>query len=195
MRRLAIAGLVSAGLFLTACNEPAKTTSVTTDDTAYPSNTTGTGTYGTNTYTAPSTTTGTTYNPVYTTTPSSTTDTSSTAYNSGSTSTYTPPSNTYNTTTTSPPVVTTVQPSNTYASNTEMSDEPITPSGGKSKARSNSGGSGGGQSYTVKSGDNLSKIAKKFYGDSGKWNRIYKANKSKISDPNRLKPGTKLMIP
>ncbi len=192
MRRLAIAGLLSAGLFLSACNEPAKTASVTTDDTSYPANSSTSGTSGTSTY---STNTGTTYNPVYTTTPPAT-DTGSSSYNSGSTSTtYTPPSNTYNTSTTTPPVVTTVQPSNTYASNTEMSDEPVSPSkSGKGKARS-SGNTGGGQTYTVKSGDSLSKIAKKFYGDGGKWNRIYKANKSKISDPNRLKAGTKLVIP
>lgn len=190
MRRLALTGLLSAGLFLTACNEPAKNTTVTTDDTSYPANTTGTGTSGTSTY---STNTGTTYNPIYTTTPPAT-DTSSSSYNTGSSSTtYTPPSNTYNTSTTSPPVVTTVQPSNTYASNTEMSDEPVAPSGSKSKSRSS--GSASGSTYTVKSGDSLSKISKKVYGDAGKWNRIYKANKSKISDPNRLKPGTKLVIP
>ena len=34
--------------------------------------------------------------------------------------------------------------------------------------------------YTVKSGDSLSKIAKRFYGDANKWNRIYEANRELV---------------
>lgn len=51
------------------------------------------------------------------------------------------------------------------------------------------------RSYTVQKGDTLSEIAKKYYGDANKWRTIYNANKSKISDPKKLKVGTKLIIP
>lgn len=51
-------------------------------------------------------------------------------------------------------------------------------------------------SYTVKSGDNLSLISKRVYGDSSRWREIYNANKATIgSDPNKLKPGITLVIP
>jgi len=55
--------------------------------------------------------------------------------------------------------------------------------------------SGGGQSYTVKSGDSLSKIAKHFYGDGSKWNRIFDANRDKISNPDLIHPGQEFTIP
>lgn len=53
----------------------------------------------------------------------------------------------------------------------------------------------GGQTYTVKSGDSLSKIAKDIYGDASKWNRIYAANKDKIKDPDLIHPGQEFTIP
>lgn len=53
----------------------------------------------------------------------------------------------------------------------------------------------GGQTYTVKSGDSLSKIAKHFYGDAGKWHRIYDANKDKIKNPDLIHPGQEFTIP
>ena len=46
--------------------------------------------------------------------------------------------------------------------------------------------------YTVKSGDNLSKIASK-YGTT--WQKIYDANKDIISNPNMIYPGWVLKIP
>jgi nucleoid-associated protein YgaU len=50
--------------------------------------------------------------------------------------------------------------------------------------------------YTVRSGDTLSKIARDYYGDISKWKAIYDANKSAIgSDPANLKPGMKLKLP
>ncbi len=55
--------------------------------------------------------------------------------------------------------------------------------------------SGGGQSYTVKSGDSLSKIAKHFYGDGSKWNRIFEANRDKIDNPDLIHPGQEFTIP
>ena len=51
------------------------------------------------------------------------------------------------------------------------------------------------QSYTVQKGDTLWKIAEDFYGDGKKWNNIYRMNKDCIRDPNKLKPGTRLVIP
>lgn len=47
--------------------------------------------------------------------------------------------------------------------------------------------------YTVKSGDTLSGIATKFYGDSSKWTLIAQANG--IKDPTKLKIGQVLQIP
>jgi len=53
----------------------------------------------------------------------------------------------------------------------------------------------GGKSYTVKKGDNLSKIAKQFYGDAGKWKKIQAANADKIPNPDLIHPGLQLTIP
>ena len=53
----------------------------------------------------------------------------------------------------------------------------------------------GGTTYIVKSGDNLSKIAKHFYGDPGKWNKIHAANADKIPNPDLIHPGLQLTIP
>ena len=53
----------------------------------------------------------------------------------------------------------------------------------------------GGQTYTVKAGDSLSKIAKHFYGDAGKWKKIHAANADKIPNPDLIHPGLQLTIP
>jgi nucleoid-associated protein YgaU len=52
-----------------------------------------------------------------------------------------------------------------------------------------------GQTYTVKSGDSLSKIAKQVYGDASKWKLIHEANKAKIPNPDLIHPGDQLTIP
>jgi len=49
--------------------------------------------------------------------------------------------------------------------------------------------------YMVQSGDSLSKIAKRMYGDSLQWKKIYEANKDVVKDPNLIQPGWKLKIP
>ncbi len=49
--------------------------------------------------------------------------------------------------------------------------------------------------YEVVAGDNLSKIAKKFYGDANKYTKIFEANKDQLKDPNLVKVGQKLKIP
>jgi nucleoid-associated protein YgaU len=51
------------------------------------------------------------------------------------------------------------------------------------------------RTYTVQSGDNLSTISKKFYGDSNKYMKIFEANKDKLSNPDMVKIGTELVIP
>ena len=48
------------------------------------------------------------------------------------------------------------------------------------------------EEYTVVSGDNLSKIGKK-YGVT--WKEIYEVNKDLIKDPDLIQPGWKLKIP
>lgn len=52
-----------------------------------------------------------------------------------------------------------------------------------------------GQTYTVVSGDTLSKIAKKFYGNANAWNTIFQANKDQIKNPDLIHPGQVLKIP
>lgn len=52
-----------------------------------------------------------------------------------------------------------------------------------------------GTTYTVKSGDSLSKIAKHIYGDASKWHRIYEANRDKIKNPDLIHPGQEFTIP
>jgi len=51
------------------------------------------------------------------------------------------------------------------------------------------------QSHTVVSGDTLSRIARKYYGNSGDWQKIAEANKAILPDPTKLKPGMVLTIP
>ena len=49
--------------------------------------------------------------------------------------------------------------------------------------------------YEVKSGDSLSKIAKRLYGSGNAWNVIFEANTDILKDPNKIYPGQKLKIP
>ena len=51
------------------------------------------------------------------------------------------------------------------------------------------------QTYTVVSGDSLSKIAKHHYGDANQWRRIFEANRDQIKDPDEIYPGQTLKIP
>jgi nucleoid-associated protein YgaU len=51
------------------------------------------------------------------------------------------------------------------------------------------------QYHTVVSGDWLSKIAKKYYGDANKYMIIFEANKPMLTDPDKIYPGQVLRIP
>jgi nucleoid-associated protein YgaU len=53
----------------------------------------------------------------------------------------------------------------------------------------------GGRSYVVQSGDTLFSIARKFYKSSARWKEIRDANRDKIDNGTRLKPGQTLTIP
>jgi len=57
------------------------------------------------------------------------------------------------------------------------------------------GGGGGGETYTVKSGDTLSKISKQYYGDANDYMRIFYANRDQLKDPNKINVGQQLNIP
>jgi nucleoid-associated protein YgaU len=54
---------------------------------------------------------------------------------------------------------------------------------------------GGQQTYTVKPGDTLSKIAKEHLGNANAYMDIFNANKDQLSDPDKIKPGQVLTIP
>jgi len=52
-----------------------------------------------------------------------------------------------------------------------------------------------GRTYTVKSGDTLSKIAKSVYGDAARWKEIHAVNSDLIRDADKIQPGWTLQIP
>lgn len=51
------------------------------------------------------------------------------------------------------------------------------------------------QFHTVVSGDSLSKIAKKYYGNAMKYPVIFEANKPMLTHPDKIYPGQVLRIP
>ena len=65
-------------------------------------------------------------------------------------------------------------------------------SGGSSTAPAPAGAP---RTYTVAKGDNLSRIAKKLYGDANKWRKIHEANQELIKNPDLIQPGWVLKIP
>jgi len=52
-----------------------------------------------------------------------------------------------------------------------------------------------GQTYTVKSGDSLWKIAEAHYGDGSKYQAIFEANRDILDNPDLIKPGQELKLP
>lgn len=92
------------------------------------------------------------------------------------------------------------------SSTTGNRPSPLPPAGGGAKPDFSNVQSGGSStaptipspasSYVVKSGDSLSKIAKRLYGDANEWPRIYEANKDLIGkNPDLIQPGQNLVIP
>ncbi|HVQ12587.1 MAG TPA: LysM peptidoglycan-binding domain-containing protein [Vicinamibacterales bacterium] len=51
------------------------------------------------------------------------------------------------------------------------------------------------KTYTVKSGDTLSKIAKEHLGNASEYMKIFELNKDQLTDPNMIKPGQVLRLP
>ncbi|HJR06555.1 MAG TPA: LysM peptidoglycan-binding domain-containing protein [Pyrinomonadaceae bacterium] len=65
----------------------------------------------------------------------------------------------------------------------------------RAQAATVGGGSQNAQTYTVKSGDTLSKISKQFYGDANEYMQIFYANRDKLKDPDKIQVGQELNIP
>ena len=51
------------------------------------------------------------------------------------------------------------------------------------------------RTYTVRSGDTLSSIAQRFYGNSADWTWLYHVNSSVVRDPNTIYVGEVLKVP
>lgn len=51
------------------------------------------------------------------------------------------------------------------------------------------------RAYTVESGDTLSRISSKVYGDPARWQDIFEANRDQLPSPHALKVGQSLRIP
>ena len=51
------------------------------------------------------------------------------------------------------------------------------------------------QYHTVASGDTLSAIAKRYYGDANKYQAIFEANKPMLKHPDKIYPGQSLRVP
>src|SRR4030095_14687614 len=49
--------------------------------------------------------------------------------------------------------------------------------------------------YKVKPGDTLSKISQQFFGNPNDYQRIFDANRDKLTDPNKIQAGQELKIP
>jgi len=49
--------------------------------------------------------------------------------------------------------------------------------------------------YTVVTGDTLTRISTKVYGNSGRWQDIFEANRDQLPNPNALRVGQQLRIP
>ena len=67
-------------------------------------------------------------------------------------------------------------------------------SGSSSTAPDNDSSSQG-QTYVVKPGDSLSKIAQQVYGNMNDWRKIYDANRDIIKDPDLIHPVQTLRLP
>jgi LysM repeat protein len=71
----------------------------------------------------------------------------------------------------------------------------INPTLAQQTAAAGAGGGAEQRTYTVQAGDSLSKIAEKFYGNASDYNKIFEANRDKLSDPDHVRAGAELVIP
>ena len=55
--------------------------------------------------------------------------------------------------------------------------------------------SGGARTHTVKRGETLTGIAQQYYGKASEYSKIFNANRDKLSDPDKVREGTTLIIP
>ena len=69
--------------------------------------------------------------------------------------------------------------------------------GGPAPAQSTAvpGATPGQRTHEVVSGDTLSAISKKYYGNAGDYMKIFNANRDILNDPDKIRPGQKLKIP
>ena len=49
--------------------------------------------------------------------------------------------------------------------------------------------------YTVREGDNLTKIAEKFLDDGNAYDEIIEANEGRLDDPDTIYPGDVILVP
>ena len=52
-----------------------------------------------------------------------------------------------------------------------------------------------GRTHTVQRGETLTGIAQKYYGRASEYQKIFEANRDKLSDPDKVREGTILVIP
>jgi nucleoid-associated protein YgaU len=71
----------------------------------------------------------------------------------------------------------------------------IKATGGASASGGATGSAASQQTYTVKPGDSLSKIAKHELGDANSYMEIFNLNRDQLSDPDKIQPGQVLKLP
>lgn len=71
----------------------------------------------------------------------------------------------------------------------------ITVTGGPAAAAPSAPAPAAEKTYTVKSGDTLSGIAKEHLGSANAYMKIFELNKDQLSDPDKIKPGQVLRLP
>jgi nucleoid-associated protein YgaU len=76
-----------------------------------------------------------------------------------------------------------------------VADIKVTNPQGSGGGAASQAGQSAGQTYTVKSGDTLSKIAKELLGSASAYPKIFEANRDQLSDPDKIQPGQVLKIP
>jgi LysM repeat protein len=74
-------------------------------------------------------------------------------------------------------------------------DPSLAPAAAPQAAAAAAGAGSSSRTYKVQSGDTLSKIAKEYYGNANDYNKIFEANRDKLSDPNKIQVGQELIIP